>query len=157
MADSLSEQMASKVRRAEQLREEASALVREAVRIGTNAGMSQRAIATIINRSQPEVARLQRFNPGSDAGRKLLANRDELAAAAAGLGFTNPRVYGAVARGEEGRIDLLFTPGEGVGLAQVGRLQAALESLLGQRVDVTTDDRLPAHLRSRIMEDAIRL
>jgi hypothetical protein len=112
MSESLVEQMLADALEAERLRVEARGKLVGAVRRGAAAGMSQREIARAVNRSQPEVARLLRFFPASERGSMLAKRRREVIDLAARHGFRNVRVFGSVARGDDGPesdIDLLVT------------------------------------------------
>jgi uncharacterized protein len=69
----------------------------------------------------------------------------------------NPRVFGSVARGEEGPdsdVDLLVTlPRESFSF-EVVRLGLELEALLHRRVDLVTEDELHPALRERVLAEA---
>jgi len=160
MSESLVEQMLADALDAERLRFEARAKLVGAVRRGAAAGMSQREIARAVNRSQPEVARLLRFFPASERGSALVKRRREVIDLAARHGFRNVRVFGSVARGEDGPgadVDLLVTfPGD-ASLFDIGALEAELVALLGERVDLVLDDGLRPHSRDEILAEAVPL
>ena len=70
------------------------------------------------------------------------------------------RVFGSVARGEDGPesdIDLLVTPPEAVTLFDLARLERDLSELLGERVEVVPDTTLHPHLREAALADAVPL
>lgn len=160
MTESLVEQMLADALEAERLRVEARSKLVGAVRRGAAAGMSQREIARAVNRSQPEVARLLRFFPASERGRALVKRRREVLDVAAQHGFGNVRVFGSVARGEDGPdsdIDLLVTLPSGASLFDIGGLEAELAALLGERVDLVPDDALRPHARDEILAEAVPL
>jgi predicted nucleotidyltransferase len=160
MSESLVEQMVADALEAERLRIEARAKLVGAVRRGAAAGMSQREIARAVNRSQPEVARLLRFFPASERGSALAKRRREVIDLAAQHGFRNVRVFGSVARGEDGPesdIDLLVTLPNGASLFDIGALEAGLTALLGERVDLVPDDGLRPHSRDEILAEAVPL
>ena len=160
MSESLVEQMLADALEAERLRVEARAKLVGAVRRGAAAGMSQREIARAVNRSQPEVARLLRFFPASERGSLLAKRRREVIDLAAQHGFRNVRVFGSVARGDDGPesdIDLLVTLPRDASLFDIGALEAELASLLGERVDLVPEDGLRPHSRDDILAEAVAL
>lgn len=143
--------------RAERLRAEAARGLVLAARQAADLGWSQRRIAASLGRSQPEVARLLRRvdvvepveageddPPGADGGETMLSRvlgrqRDAIVAAAERHGMSNVRVFGSVARGEDGPesdVDLLVDLGPEVGLFDLGRAEVELEGILDREVDV---------------------
>ena len=157
---SLVEQMMADAVEAERLRVASRALLVGAVRRGAAAGMTQREIARAVNRSQPEVARLLRFAPASERGRKLARLRREVIDLASRHGFRDVRVFGSVARGEDGPgsdVDLLAEFPPGASLFQIGEVEAALATLLGERVDLVPEDGLRPHARESILAEAVAL
>lgn len=69
----------------------------------------------------------------------------------------NPRVFGSVARGEDGDdsdLDLLVDPLPGTTLFDLGGLQVALEELLAIRVHLLTPGDLPAGFRVQVLNEA---
>jgi uncharacterized protein len=75
-------------------------------------------------------------------------------------GARNVRVFGSMARGEDGDasdIDLLVTLGEGRSLLDLVGLKQDLEDLIHRSVDVVTDQGLSPYLRDRILSEAIPL
>lgn len=160
MSGSLVEQMLADALEAERLRVEARTKLVGAVRRGAAAGMSQREIARAVHRSQPEVARLLRFFPASERGSALAKRRREVIDLAAQYGFRNVRVFGSVARGEDGPesdIDLFVTFPSDASLFDIGALEAELAALLGERVDLVPDDGLRPHSRDKILAEAVAL
>jgi hypothetical protein len=88
---------------------------------------------------------------------QLRQKREEILGLCARYGARNVRVFGSVARGEANEtsdIDLLveFEPGRSL-LDQAG-LVFDLETLLGRKVDVVTENGLYWLLRRRIMKEA---
>ncbi len=70
------------------------------------------------------------------------------------------RVFGSVARGDNGEgsdVDFLVTPGPGCSLLDLGGLLQDLQELLGCRVDLVTEDGLKPRLRERVLREAIPL
>lgn len=131
----LREELAAAARRSAELHRASRKLLVDAVRRGAAAGLSQRQIAACVGRSQPEIARLLRFIPTSKRGQRLASQRAPVIATATAAGFANVRVFGSVARGEDGPesdIDLLVTPPEAVTLFDLARLERDLSELLGR-------------------------
>ena len=76
---------------------------------------------------------------------------------AAASGVRELRVFGSVARGEEGEhsdIDFLVSLEPGRTLLDLARLEMKLESLLGRRVEVVTLDGLREPVRAAALRDA---
>ncbi|GIG37696.1 nucleotidyltransferase family protein [Cellulomonas pakistanensis] len=155
--------------RADRLRAEASRGLVLAVRQAAGLGWSQRRIAAALGRSQPEVARLLGRGdavpaavdlvpatadvavggePGDGHGgaepetvlsRVLGRQRDAIVTAASKHRMSNVRVFGSVARGEDGPesdVDLLVDLEPGVSLFDLARLEVELTDLLRRPVDV---------------------
>jgi predicted nucleotidyltransferase len=77
--------------------------------------------------------------PETVLSRVLGRQRDAIVAAADRHGAGNVRVFGSVARGEDGPgsdVDLLVDPGDQMSLVDLGRLEEELTDLLGRPVDV---------------------
>ena len=90
----------------------------------------------------------------------LKDRREEIMRIAAKHGARNVRLFGSVARGEEGPdsdVDLLveFDPDRSL-LDHVALVQD-LEDLLGKKVHVTTKDGLHWYIRDRVLEQAVPL
>lgn len=97
---------------------------------------------------------------GGPLGRRVEEHREALKAAAAEHGITNLRVFGSVARGDEGPssdVDLLADFADDVGLFAVGRARAALEGLLGAEVDLVPERALKDDVRETITPELIAL
>ena len=91
---------------------------------------------------------------------KVLANREEIRKLASRRRAGSIRVFGSVARGEDGPgsdIDFLVTPQPGFSLFDRGGLMAELSELLGVEVDVVTDRTVPSELMRSIEAEAITL
>jgi predicted nucleotidyltransferase/DNA-binding XRE family transcriptional regulator len=76
------------------------------------------------------------------------------------LGASNIRLFGSVARGEDGPesdVDVLVDIPDTVGLFTLGRMQTAAEVCLGVRVDVVPANSLRPDVRERVLRDAIPL
>jgi len=132
----------------------------QAVRKASAAGLSQRQIAECVGRSQPEVARLLRFQPTSARGRAVAGKRMEILRIAREAGFGRIRIFGSVARGDDGPdsdVDLLVTPPAGVSLMDLARLERSLSDVLGERVEVVPDSALRSSLHDEALSEAILL
>jgi predicted nucleotidyltransferase len=88
----------------------------------------------------------------------LEKNRQAIREAAKRFKTANPRVFGSVARGEDGPdsdLDILVDALPGTTLFDLGGLQYELEQLLaGVRVDVVTSGGLRALIRDRVLSEA---
>ncbi len=75
-------------------------------------------------------------------------------------GVTDIRVFGSVARGEDGPdsgLDLLVHPPEGAGMFALGRFREDLEQLLRVPVDVVPDDGIKPRVRANVDRDVVPL
>lgn len=88
----------------------------------------------------------------------LEQHRQAIREATARFNAANPRVFGSVARGEDGPdsdLDILVDALPGSTLLTLGGLHATLERLLGSvTVDLLTPGDLPDELRARILAEA---
>lgn len=87
----------------------------------------------------------------------LEQNREAIRAATTRHKAANPRVFGSVARGEDGPdsdLDILIDALPGMTLFDLGGLQAEMEDLLSCRVDVVTASGLKARMCDRILAEA---
>ena len=105
-------------------------------------------------------------SPGKEPSAKALADlarrikREQILAIAARHGARNVRVFGSVARGEDGPesdVDLLVEFEPGRGLLNHAALIEELQKLLGCRVDVASNNGLKPRIRQRVMEEAVVL
>ena len=131
-----------------------------AVRAAYRSGMSQREIAQVVGRSQPEVSRLIRFHGTSPRARVLRAHRDEVIALLAEHGLTDVRVFGSTARGTDGPdsdIDLLVSSPSPVGLLSQSEIEVDLVDRLGTPVDLVIEDDVRPVIRERILKEVVPL
>jgi len=90
----------------------------------------------------------------------LKAKRHEILQLASRHGAHNVRVFGSVARGEDGPtsdIDLLVQMDPGRSLLDLIELSQELESVLQRKVDIQTDEGLSPYLEQRIHAEAVSL
>ncbi len=93
-------------------------------------------------------------------GHRLRRRRAAVLAVAARHGVSDVRVFGSVARGEEGPtsdLDLLVHLPKGAGLFLLGRFKEDLEALLHVEVDVVPDDGVKPRVRANIDGDLVAL
>lgn len=119
------------------------------------AGLTQRELAALSGVKQPLIAALERGTRApSEAARSALEHalrvrpsvllrvgRDDVLAAIARVGATNPRVFGSVARGEDGPgsdVDLLVTFPPEADIVTLLTLEEELADLLTVPVDVVS-------------------
>jgi predicted nucleotidyltransferase len=98
--------------------------------------------------------------PAGPIGRRLRRRRAAVLALAARHGISNVRVFGSVARGQEGPtsdLDLLVHLPEGAVLFALGRFRQDLEALLRVAVDVVPDDGVKPRVRANIAKDLVSL
>ena len=90
----------------------------------------------------------------------LKTYRNEILQIASRYGATNVRVFGSVARGESDSfsdIDLLVEFEPGTTLLDHAGLELDLETLLGIKVDVVSDNGLRERVRERVLREAVAL
>jgi predicted nucleotidyltransferase len=88
---------------------------------------------------------------------KLRKKREQIMSLAAKHGARNVRVFGSVARGEEGPdsdIDFLVEMAPERSLLDVGGLQMDLQETLAHHVDVVTRKGLKHRLMSRVLRES---
>lgn len=147
--------------KADELRQTARSLLVEAVADAHQLGMTQREISHSLGRSQPEVSRLlglsaPRFRASSLLGALLVDKRSELLLAAQEQGVTNVRVFGSLARGEDGPdsdIDLFVDMPPKYTLMDLAAVQVDFRKILGHPVDVVpANDMRRGALKSALNE-----
>lgn len=86
--------------------------------------------------------------------------REEILRIAASHGASNVRVFGTIARGENGPesdIDFLVDLEAGRDLFDLGSLQADLRDLLGTSVDLVEASCLHPYIRQQVLAEAVAL
>lgn len=87
----------------------------------------------------------------------LESKKEDILRIAAEHGAHNVRVFGSVIRGEasnESDVDFLVEFDPGTSLLKHAGLVAALEELLGRKVDVAPEKSLKPRIRERILSEA---
>lgn len=146
--------------RADELHRQSRELLIATVRQAVRDGFSQREIAAALGRSQPEVSRLMRFTPRSDHGKVLASHRREILSLARKHGFSNVRVFGSTARGDDqarSDIDLLVDRSPTSSLFDLGRFEHAVSTLLGLPVDAIPATSLKPRIAQKVLSEAIPL
>lgn len=113
-------------------------------------------VTITLERSDPNVRGL----PDTPLGRRVRKHRQALLDAVAKAGGRNLRVFGSVARGEDGPdsdIDLLVDLPEGTGLFALQALEGELRRILRTEVDLAPAGSLKARVRAAAESDAIPL
>lgn len=132
----------------------------DAARAAYRVGYSQRQIAQAMQRSQPEVNRLIRFHGTSAAAMSVRKHRAEILRILRDHSLKNPRIFGSVARGEDGEesdVDLLVTRTQPMGLLALAGLEDELSETVGRRVDLVFDDAIRMDLADNILNSAVPL
>lgn len=91
---------------------------------------------------------------------ELRSIREQVLETAAQHGASNVRVFGSVARGDDGEdsdIDFLVSLEDGRTLFDLCRLYDALEELLQRPVDIVVDGGISPYLEDRILSQAVPL
>ena len=88
------------------------------------------------------------------------SNRLQLRRSLRKLGARNVRLFGSVARGDDGPnsdIDLLVDIAPDVGLFALGRMRSEAERILGSSVDIVPANSLKPDVADRVLAEAIAL
>jgi len=138
------------------------------------AGMTQAALARAANVSQPNLSAYEngRRTPSAEVLERLrdalrvrpssrvTRHRDSMLQVVEKHRASNPRLFGSIARGEDGvdsDIDLLVDFTEDASLFDEISLRLDLTELLGTRVDVIGSDSLRGAFKDRILDEAVEL
>jgi uncharacterized protein len=151
------------------------------------AGMTQTQLATRANLDQSVVSAYEssKREPSYEMLRKLVAaagfemdvvlvpsaerstkkqalenNRNRLLRALRQLGARDVKVFGSVARGDDGPesdIDLLVDIAPDIGLFALGRMRSEAERILGSRVDIVPANSLKPDVADRVLAEAVAL
>ncbi len=98
--------------------------------------------------------------PGSPRRTSVDLHRGPLIRALRARGARNIRLFGSVARGEDGPesdIDLLVDVSPSVGLFALGRMRADAERILGSHVDIVPSNSLKPDVAKRALAEAVPL
>ena len=98
--------------------------------------------------------------PTSSRRRSVEDNRSRLLRSLRSLGATNVRLFGSVARGDDGPesdIDLLVDIAPAIGLFALGRMRSEAERILGGSVDIVPANSLKPDVAGRVLAEAIEL
>ncbi len=109
-----------------------------------------------LERTEPEVRGL----PDTPLGRRLRQHRRALLDAVTLVGASNLRVFGSVARGQDGPdsdVDLLVDLPEDMSLFTVLALEGTLERILKVKVDLAPASSLKPCVRAEALADAVAL
>ena len=93
-------------------------------------------------------------------GRRVVERRDRLKVAAAEHGLSHLRVFGSVARGQDGPdsdVDLLADLPEDMSLIGLGTAERALSEVLEAPVDLIPERSLKPSVRERVLRDVVPL
>jgi len=107
----------------------------------------------------PEVRLPPYVGGGLGLAEIIAPKRKEMRALVRRYRFSNPRVFGSVARGEAGPdsdVDLLVTS-RGGGMWEMAGLRIDLADLLGRQVDVVPEDSLKWYAAPEILAQAVPL
>ena len=131
--------------------------------ICTGGGVPQQMESAIVRSKSPAGtlgAMEARFIPRTPLGRRLVEHREAVVNAASRRHASNVRVFGSVARGEDGAdsdIDLLVDIDPSVTAFDLLELGCDLEDELHVHVDVGTPSSLRPFLRADVLAEALAL
>jgi predicted nucleotidyltransferase len=133
-----------------------------AVRAMLAEGESQREVANRLGVTQPAIS-YQVASERTDGVRPsdlIAAGRSVLREVAERRGFTDLAVFGSAARGDDrpdSDVDLLVQPPPGTDLFDMLRLEEAIETVLGRRVDLVSYRGLDPKRDRDILRDRVLL
>ncbi len=90
----------------------------------------------------------------------IKSRREEIMNIAKKFGAKNVRVFGSVARGEEGPesdIDIIVEMEKGSSLLDIIAIKQDIEELLGREVDVVTEASISPYIRNEVLREAVNL
>lgn len=160
MTDGAVEEIRLEARRADALQREARDLLVDATHRAAAAGLTQREIAEVVGRSQPEVSRLLKQAQPGPLALKVSRERERLLAVLSRYGVTEVHLFGSVATRTEGPqsdVDLLVETPEALGLGTLSRLESELAAILEVPVDAVPLRGLPPHVKERALAEAVPL
>ena len=99
-------------------------------------------------------------SPAGSVLEMIRTRRDELIRAAGEFGASNLRVFGSVARGEErpgSDVDLLVDLEKPVGLIGLARIEDALGTIVGRRVEIVPTYALDSESGRTVLREAVPL
>ncbi|WP_194420893.1 nucleotidyltransferase family protein [Microbacterium abyssi] len=160
MRTRLAEEISSEAARADALQRQSRDLLLDATHRAASAGLSQREIAQIVRRSQPEVSRLLRQKPPGPLALRVAQQREKMIDLLAKYDVTDARIFGSVARRTEtpeSDVDMLVETPRALGLGALSRLERELSAVLDAHVDVVPVRGLPEYARERALAEAVPL
>lgn len=102
----------------------------------------------------------ERELPDTTMGRELRRHRRAIVAAGRRRGVRNVRVFGSVARGEDGEasdVDLLVDVDDGVSLVALAGFEREVAAMLGRDVDAVPARSLKPGVAERVLSEAVAL
>ncbi len=88
----------------------------------------------------------------------MLRHRDAIRQLVIQSGMANPRLFGSVVHGDDvddSDLDILVDPSPETSLLDIAKLQTAIESTVGVKVDLRTPKFLPESFRNKVLVEAI--
>ncbi len=90
----------------------------------------------------------------------IKSKRDEILDIAQKHGAKNIRIFGSMARGEEGPesdLDIIVEMEKGSSLLDIIAIKQDIEDLLGRKVDVVTEASISPYIRDTVLKEAVNL
>lgn|ERR1017187_1250110 len=88
----------------------------------------------------------------------LSQHRDTIRRLVLQSGMANPRLFGSVVHGDDdddSDLDILVDPSPETSLLDIAKLQTAIESTVGIKVDLRTPKFLPESFRNKVLSEAV--